>query len=94
MSPHEIWVRIGRVIRPHRVRWRTTGVRLIRVEHDQVARADHVAVPPVRRRRHTVLGKGDEELLVRVRVEANWRTVARNSSKPSRSVARHIRSRY
>jgi hypothetical protein len=39
-------------------------------------------------------GKGDEELLVRVRVEANWRTVARNSSKPSRSVARHIRSRY
>ena len=42
---------------------------LLRVEHDQVAGADHVRVAPVRGRREACLREGDEELLVCVRVE-------------------------
>jgi len=66
---HEVRAGVEGPVRPGALRRGTAGVGLLRVEHDQVARADHVGVSPVRGRGEASLREGDEELLVRVRAE-------------------------
>ena len=90
--PNEVRAGVEGPVRPGTLRRGTAGVRLLRVEHDQVAGADHVPVPSVGRRDEACLREGDEELLVRVRAETNSLRVALRSSKPPGSSARHIRA--
>src|SRR6266536_5074480 len=68
---HEVRAGVEGPVRPGTLRRGTTGVGLLRVEHDQVAGADHVPVSPVGGRGEASLREGDEELLVSVRPEGD-----------------------
>ena len=66
---HEVRAGVEGPVRPGTLRRGTTGVGLLRVEHDQVAGTDHMPVAPVGGGGEACLREGDEEFLVRVRLE-------------------------